>query len=203
MGPNAAAGNHNSDPKNGNGGKSVPYYKTEAYRKLMEARTPPQDKTIPNPKEVPASEAINFLKSMGTGWDADLERLLGVPDKLFYLPGPYLQYCSTDNTDMGAIFQGLRAGGKSFSTGMEYGFMVYDSASATHFLLFDARRRIVVRGIVQEYRGDGRQGWAVIKTAIEVALRRAGASAAAGNGLIAVCDRETGHSSMARLETVH
>jgi hypothetical protein len=201
MGPNA--GNHNSDPPKKDGDRGLPFFKTEAYRRLMAERTAAKDKIIPEPKEVPGSEAIAFLRSIGTGWDVELERLLAVPGRLFHLrTGPYTQYSSTDNMDMGAIFQSLRAGGKSFSTGMEYGFMVYDSASATHFLLFDAKRRIVVRDIVQVYDEDGGQSWAGIKQAMLLALKRAGGETAVKEGLIAVYDRESYRSALAKLETV-
>lgn len=204
-GAEAAATNSNSDPKNGNGAKAnVPYYKTPAYLRAMANIERERAVQIPKAKEVPASEALTFLKSMGTGWDAELEALLTVPPRLFYLQlGAYSQYSGTDSMDMGGVLQSLKAGGRSFSTRMEYGFMVYDSASATHFVLFDAKRRIVVRGIVQEYGEDGGQSWAGIKHAIETALKRAAGSTAVEEGLIAVYDDESYLSALAKLETVH
>jgi hypothetical protein len=168
-------------------GMALPFFKTRIYREIMARHASVE---LPTVKEVPASELITFLKSMGKGWDAELEGLLEIPRKLFYIQvGAYAQYSGNDAPDMGAIFQALKMRSKTYSTEMDYGILVYDTTSSTYFVLFDAKRRIVVHDHVQSYGDNSGSSWSGIKWSIKRAIELAGGSTAAAEGRLAVCDQ--------------
>jgi hypothetical protein len=171
--------------------KSIPPQEPGPARFGFSAVVPSEERraAIPKPAKVPGSSVINALKGYGEGFDSELEKLLEVPEKMFYFAGPASQqYSKEENGGVGHLVQGLETG-KFYAPGTDYGIALYETASTIYVVIADAKRRVVVRGRLQCYHDeDMAKDWAPIKEGLKAALALASSERAKSENLFAVYD---------------
>jgi hypothetical protein len=129
------------------------------------------------------------LRMLANGWNGGIEAALCVPSELLLFEGTGTRfYSTTENSNLSALLSGLGMG-KLFLPETPYGIVLHETASTINFVLFDAKRRIVVRDRLLCYHDDPPQrDWSVVKNHVDAALALAGAEDAKNKGLFAVYD---------------
>lgn len=138
---------------------------------------------------VSSGAVLEELRSMGKGWDKEIESLLELPATLLRSSGDGVKYYSKEESfGIGDVVLGLRYGNLGLpKTG--YGIAVYDTSGSVYFVLVDMRRRIIVRErLFCIHDEPPEKDWAAIKNAIRAASSLSSAEPARKEGAIAVSD---------------
>ncbi|MFH0885016.1 MAG: hypothetical protein V1861_04860 [Candidatus Micrarchaeota archaeon] len=142
--------------------------------------------SAPRTERLQASDVAEGLKILARNWDGEVEELLALPKELFYYPGhPSQVYSNHENPGLGVFAQSLSFGVVALPK-TDYGIVLHATSDNEYIVLFDARRRIIVRERLESQHGAG--DWADVKTSIKAALALADSDEAKKEGLFAYFD---------------
>jgi hypothetical protein len=161
--------------------------------------TPEQPQVrLPEGTPVRGSDVVKSLSFRGKGWDNESETLLAVPDTLYRFEGEgTFTYSSDRQSGIGGLIRALRNGSQYIRPKADYGITLYETASTTYFVLFDASRKILVRAILHCYHDKPpEKNWSDIKQAIKTAVALSQSDEGKKKDSLAV------HDGFARIEKI-
>ncbi len=153
----------------------------------------PFGKYEPSPgsvRKVRSKEAAEELKRFGTGWDAETESALKLPEELVRLDtGATLNFSKGAAAGLSSALAYLEAG--SFPPSLPaYCITIYGTASSVYFVLCDMERRIFVREKIEcNYDVPPQRDWSAVRERIKAA--EAAAAASKEKGMVALSDGTT------------
>jgi len=178
--------------KGGNDNKGVVEVLTPASRSFFKNLKPPrevQDIEMPEVQMFSSDKVINSIKFLGKGWDKETEKLLAVPDAVFFFDGGRSRHFSESREFGDEVLLESISSRRLYLPESEYVIVLYETSSTVYFVLADARRRIVVREQLQCLHDDPpEKDWGIIKEEIKEALKLAGSDRAKKEGFFAVYD---------------
>ncbi len=136
-----------------------------------------------------AEQVLNSFKMLGRGWDSAVEKSLGIPRELYYFEATNARfYYSDDKAEPGNLLMGLGMG-RLINPKTEFAIILYETSSTIYFVLFDSRRRILVRESLLCYHNDPHEReWSLIRKSVDSALALSRSEDAKKKGLFAVHD---------------
>ncbi len=137
------------------------------------SRVSPADSRIPAPeaRQVSSKQVLGTLKAYGKGWDAELEKLLNVPDRLFMLEMDDATYYSSENRFGFSDMMLSMGSGTLKRPPADYGIALYGKGGSVYFILADMNRRIVVRERLHcIHENPPERDWGQVKAKIKDAL---------------------------------
>lgn len=145
--------------------------------------------SVPKLEKRSSEQVTNSFRMLARGWDGDIEMALSVPPEMFYFEGTNTRFYSmNEKAEMGNLLIGLGTG-RLIKPKTDYGIILYETSSTVYMVLYDARRRILVRESLLCYHNDPpEREWSSIKKSVESALALARSEDARKKGLFAVYD---------------
>lgn len=128
------------------------------------------------PKSVSKKTVIEILTDfLVKGWDAELEKLMKIPQELFVKKGEgYFIFSEEEDSKaikmMKVFFGGV--GNRLIDLKAGYGLVIQESGSHTYASLIDSSRRIAVKAAVFSMH-ENESGWEEFKKALKEALKAA------------------------------
>jgi hypothetical protein len=138
---------------------------------------------------VSSAELARRLSGLGKNWDAELERLIGMPAMMFSSSGGAAQYYSRDmRFSICEIVTRLAHNAPLPPDRAGFGIALLETAGNTYFVMADMGRRIIVRKRLMSIQGEFSLDWAEVKSELKSAIARANQDDAKKEGLVAVYD---------------
>ncbi|MEW6035943.1 MAG: hypothetical protein AB1529_04990 [Candidatus Micrarchaeota archaeon] len=138
---------------------------------------------------VTSSELVRRLSALGKNWDAELERLLGIPPMMLVSSGGAAQYYSSDaDFSISSIVLSLVHNAPLPRNTEAFGIALMETANNTYIVIADMKRRVIVKKRLMSIQAEASLDWAEVKSELKSALARAGQEDAKKEGLVAVYD---------------
>lgn len=179
--------------KKGAKGKKVAFEVVTPVPKSFfeELKEPEGTEKVEPPKiqKCSSQQVYRTLRTFGKGWNKEIEKLLDVPKTMFFSATETSRHFSKSKKfGLTKFLDGLLAG-RLLVPETEFGIILYETSSKMYFVLFDKKRRIVVKeSLVHFFETPPQKNWKTIKDEIKSTLERARSPEARREGLFAVYD---------------
>jgi hypothetical protein len=159
------------------------------FEKLKERPQAEPVVNAPRLEKRSSEQVTNAFRMLARGWDGAIEKSLSVPDNMLYFEGANARfYSSCEDGRLGNLLIGLGTG-RLILPNADFGIILYETSSTVYLVLFDARRRILVRESLLCYHNDPpEREWSSIRKSVESAIALARSDDAKKKGLFAVHD---------------